>query len=61
MSERPPTAGSPDDELSDEPEAADEAREAALIRKVIRMQRRHREGGAGPDTDEEQEVSEPDA
>jgi hypothetical protein len=34
------------------PEAADEEREAAQMREVMRMQERHREGGIDPDLDD---------
>jgi hypothetical protein len=34
------------------PEMAAEDREAALMRKVMRMQERHREGGVDPDLDD---------
>ena len=34
------------------PEAVAEEREAAMMRKVMRMQERHREGGVDPDLDD---------
>jgi len=34
------------------PEAAAEDREAAMMRKVMRMQERHREGGVDPDLED---------
>jgi hypothetical protein len=49
MSEPEPSTASPDAELSGEPERPEEAREAALMRKVIREQERHREGGIEPE------------
>jgi hypothetical protein len=49
MSEPEPTTASPDAELSGEPELPGEAREAAMMRKVIREQERHREGGIEPE------------
>ena len=45
MSEPEPSAASPDAELSGEPGLSEAAREAAMVRKVIREQARHREGG----------------
>jgi hypothetical protein len=39
-------------EADDRPEAADEDREAAMMREVMRMQERHREGGVDPDLDD---------
>jgi hypothetical protein len=37
------------------PDAADEAREAALMREVLRTQEQHREGGVDPELDETNE------
>jgi hypothetical protein len=48
MSERAPTPGGPGDEPNDEPGAMDDAREAALMREVLRGQEQHREGGVEP-------------
>ena len=45
----------------DEASLQDDAREAALIRKVLRVQEQHREGGIDPELDvddEEPEASE---
>lgn len=39
-------------EVDSSPEAAAEDREAAMMRKVMRMQERHREGGVDPDLDD---------
>jgi hypothetical protein len=36
----------------DEPDVPDEAREAELMRQVLRMQQRHREGGVDPELDD---------
>jgi len=41
----------PDDEPDDEAGLRDAAREAALIRKVLRVQEQHREGGIDPELD----------
>jgi hypothetical protein len=49
MSEPEPSTASPDAELSAEPDLPDAAREAAMMRKVIREQERHREGGIEPE------------
>jgi hypothetical protein len=49
MSEPEPSTASPDAELSGEPELPEEAREVAMMRKVIRVQERHREGGIEPE------------
>lgn len=45
-----------------DPDRPDDAREAALIRKVLRLQERHREGGVEPELggDPEPEVSDGD-
>jgi hypothetical protein len=40
---------------------ASPADEAALIREVVRMQKRHREGGIDPDLDEEDRQPESEA
>jgi hypothetical protein len=47
MSDQGPTPGRP----AGEPESPDEAREAALMREVLREQEQHREGGVEPDLD----------
>ncbi|HET7243962.1 MAG TPA: hypothetical protein VFJ07_03945 [Streptosporangiaceae bacterium] len=39
-------------EANSSPEAAAEDHEAALMRRVMRMQERHREGGVDPDLDD---------
>jgi hypothetical protein len=39
-------------EADSRPEVAAEDREAAMTRKVMRMQERHREGGVDPDLDD---------
>ena len=48
MSERAPTPGSPGAEPNDESGEMDDAREAALMREVLREQEQHREGGVEP-------------
>ena len=48
MSEQAPTPGSPGDEPNNESGGLDDAREAALMREVLREQAQHREGGVGP-------------
>ncbi len=49
MSEREPAPGSSGDKPDNDSDVLDEAREAALMREVIRMQERHREGGVEPE------------
>jgi hypothetical protein len=39
-------------EADSSPEAAAEEREAAMMREVMRMQERHREGGVDPDLED---------
>jgi len=51
MSDRASTPGSSDDEPSGEPDALVDAREAALMRDMLRAQERHREGGVEPELD----------
>lgn len=48
MSEQASAQGGSGGETGSVPEETDEAREAALMRKVMRMQERHREGGVDP-------------
>ena len=52
MTDHGSAPGSPGDEADGGPEAAAEDREAAKMRKVMRMQERHREGGVDPDLDD---------
>jgi hypothetical protein len=61
MSDRAPEPGGSGEELSSEPDVLDEAREAAMMRAVMRAQRRHREGGADPELEDADETPEPDA
>ena len=49
MSEPEPSTASADAELSGEPDLPEAAREAAMVRKVVREQERHREGGIEPE------------
>ena len=52
MSDQVSAPGDSGGEADRRPEAAAEEREAAAMRKVMRMQERHREGGVDPDLDE---------
>lgn len=52
MSDQAPVPGGPGGEPDSGPEASAEDREAAMMRKVMRMQERHREGGVDPDLDD---------
>lgn len=61
MSDRELAPGSPGDEPGEEASLSDDAREAALIRKVLRVQECHREGGIDPELDADDEEPEPDA
>ena len=62
MSERAPAPGSSGDEPDDEPGAPDDdAREAALMREVLREQEQHREGGVEPGLDDPDPQSGSDA
>jgi hypothetical protein len=51
MSDQEQAPDSSSDELHGEADLLDDAREAALIRKVLRTQERHREGGVDPELD----------
>jgi hypothetical protein len=52
MSDQAPTPRGSGGAEESRPEVAAEDREAAMMRKVMRMQERHREGGGDPDLDE---------
>jgi hypothetical protein len=43
------------------PEVSDEAREAAMMREILRRQERHREGGVDPELDDGDEEPRPEA
>jgi hypothetical protein len=49
--EQEPDSGSGEN-LGHGPELLDEAREAAMMREILRRQERHREGGVEPELDE---------
>lgn len=61
MSERASTPDSSEDDASGESDVLDDARAADLMREVIRMQERHREGGIEPELDNVDGDDEPDA
>jgi hypothetical protein len=61
MSERADTPDSSKDEASGESDVLDDARAADLMREVIRVQERHREGGIEPELDNVGGDDEPDA
>jgi hypothetical protein len=52
MSDGVATPDSPGGQHSDEPEDTDRAREAAMMRAVMRAQEKHREGGIDPELDD---------
>jgi hypothetical protein len=52
MSDQASAPGGSGGEADSRPDEAAEDREAALMRKVMRMQERHREGGVDPDLDD---------
>ncbi len=51
MSERESAPGSSGDQPGNDSHVLDEAREAALMRQVMRAQEQHREGGVEPELD----------
>jgi hypothetical protein len=57
--EHAPDSGSGENQ-GDEPEAPDEAHEAALMREIMRRQEQHREGGVEPGLDEIDEERSPE-
>jgi hypothetical protein len=61
MSDQAPTPGSSGNDVDGEPDRLDEAREAALMREIIRRQERHREGGVEPELEDAEEGPEPGA
>jgi hypothetical protein len=52
MSDQASVPGGSGGEADSVPEVTGEAREAALMRKVMRMSEKHREGGVDPDLDD---------
>ncbi len=52
MSDQASVPGGSGGEADARPDEAAEDREAAMMRKVMRMQERHREGGVDPDLDD---------
>ena len=61
MSERASTPDGSEGEAREESDTLDDARAADLMREVIRMQERHREGGIEPELDNVDGDHEPDA
>lgn len=61
MSDQASTPGSSDNDLNRESDRLDDAREAALMREIIRKQERHREGGVEPELDDAGQDPEPGA
>lgn len=61
MTEQPQAPGSSDEKPGHGPDAAEEASEAALMRKVLRTQEEHREGGVEPGLDDTEEGPGPGA
>ena len=52
MSDQAPAAGGSGDAAESTPEVTAEDLEAAMMRKVMRIQEAHREGGVDPDLDD---------
>jgi hypothetical protein len=61
MSDRASTPGSSSNDPSGKSDRLDDAREAALMREIIRAQERHREGGVEPELDDVDADPESDA
>jgi hypothetical protein len=61
MSDQASTPGGAGGAADSTPEAATEDREAAMMRAVMRMQERHREGGFDPDLDDADADADPGA
>jgi hypothetical protein len=52
MSDQASAPGGSGGAADSSPDVTDEEREAAMMREVMRMQERHREGGVDPDLDD---------
>ena len=61
MGEREQAPGSSGEKPGHDPDVLDEAREAALMREVLRTQEQHREGGVEPEPGEMDEDPRPGA
>lgn len=61
MSDQTSAPGDSGGAADSKPEVAADDREAAQMRKVMRMQERHREGGGDPDLDEAEAETGPGA
>jgi hypothetical protein len=61
MSDQASAPGGSGGEADSMPESAADDGEAALMRKVMRMQERHREGGVDPDLDDPDAAAGPGA
>jgi hypothetical protein len=61
MSDRASTPGSSGNDLGEKSDRLGDAREAALMREIIRAQERHREGGVEPELDDADGDPESDA
>ena len=59
MSDEGQTPGNSGDEPDDDVRPPEDAREAALIRKVLRVQEQHREGGIDPELEIDDDAPEP--
>jgi hypothetical protein len=61
MGESEQVPGGSGEKPGQDPNVEDEAREAALMREVLRRQEQHREGGVEPELDETNEDPRPGA
>jgi hypothetical protein len=61
MAESEQVPGSAGEKPGQDPDVAEEAREAAMMREVLRTQEQHREGGVEPELDETNEDPPPEA
>lgn len=59
MSDQEQPPGNSGDEPDNDARLPDDALEAALIRKVLRVQEQHREGGIDPELDVDDETPDP--
>jgi hypothetical protein len=61
MGEPEQMPGSSGEKPDQDPDVADEAREAALMREILRTQEQHREGGVDPELGDTNEDPQPGA
>ena len=59
MTDPEPSLAIPDQDMSSDPDTHEATREAAMMRKMIREQERHREGGVEPELATDDDATDP--